>query len=104
MFPTKLNETVICRPKLCLEKCDANLSKLSKPMEVSSILSEWESEPDQESNTNTQSNSNRIQEVSKVPEKYRHLIKMSPIVKLTKFNNIDDMMKATNLPPSATKL
>lgn len=90
-----------CRPKLCLEKCDANTS-------IQSSIEQQEQTTASDKTVNdlpTRQNSNGIdltktdnspQQLSEttVPKQYEHILRRPAFVKLIKYDNIEDLFRA----------
>lgn len=95
-----------CRPKLCIEKCDANVSLMSKTFVVPNASSNAATS---ETSTNSSSVSSKSEGDSivkqatptpiedekrtldtQVPNKYQDILKKSPFVKLIKYDNIEE--------------
>lgn len=123
------------RPKLCLDKCDA---LLSKPYTVATLLTELKSAKKEQHTSNNQiyeqkgneqttehENKRKIvkeehkqtvedtrnewttvqkkrqtSNISEVPEKYRDIVRKSPVVKLIRYK---DIKKVFNTLPKSTK-
>lgn len=90
----------IDRPKICLEKCDAPVSTLLKTYTVSSLLPECDEKPKMPPPSSCQNDENQTSPSDcQIPEKYRHLIRKSPIVKLTRYENIEETFNGRTSTP-----
>lgn len=103
---TILFPSLSCRPKLCIEKCDANVSLMSKTFVVPNSSSNAATS---ETSTNSSSVSSKsegdsiVKQVTptpiedekrtldtQVPNKFQDILKKSPFVKLIKYDNIEE--------------
>lgn len=102
---------VHCRPRLCIEKCDANTSVLSKTYSVSTMVSKCLSDSTKETclknqikNEPMKSSDKQYQTVQhsasnevEVPEKYRNILKKSVVVNLIRYTNIEEAFHSNKL-------
>lgn len=99
----------LCRPRLCIEKCDANTLTLSKTNSVSTMVSkfppdstkpiisknETENKPMKSSDKQYQEEEYLIN--TEVPEKYREILKKSLVVNLIRYENIEEAFHSNQL-------